>query len=71
MRFAQHLTALRKAWRKQMPTWSVKTRHASSRHYTEARVYGRTTTAMHEIEYPPLLIYPLYACGVYRLNALN
>ena len=33
------------------PAWSVKTRHAPSRHSRDARDYGRTTTAMHEIEY--------------------
>ena len=31
--------------------WSVKTRHASSWHCRDARVYGHTTTAIHEIEY--------------------
>ena len=34
-------------------TWSVKTRRAPSRHCREARVYGHTTTAIHDIEYPP------------------
>ena len=34
-----------------MSDWSVKTRHAPSRHCRDARVYGHTTTAMHEIEY--------------------
>ena len=45
-----------------MSVWSVKTRHAPSRHCRDARVYGHTTTAMHDIEYlspieytPPLL----------------
>ena len=33
-----------------MSAWSVKTRHAPSRHYRDARVYGHTTAAMHEIE---------------------
>ena len=34
-----------------VPAWSVKTRQAPSRHYRDARVYGHTTTVMHEIEY--------------------
>ena len=34
-----------------MPAWSVKARHAPSRHCRDARVYGHRTTAMHEIEY--------------------
>ena len=29
--------------------WSVKTRHAPSRHCRDARVYGHTTTAMHDM----------------------
>ena len=41
-----------------MSAWSVKTRHAPSRHCRDARVYDHTTTAMHEIEYtPPSLMY--------------
>ena len=35
-----------------MPAWSVKARRAPSRHW-DARVYGHTTTAMHDNEYPP------------------
>ena len=31
--------------------WSVRTRHAPSRHCRDARVYGQTTTVMNEIEY--------------------
>ena len=38
---------------KAMSTWSVKTRRAPSRHCRDARVYGHTTTAMHDNEYPP------------------
>ena len=34
-----------------MSAWSLKTRHAPSRHCRDARVYGHTTTALHEIEY--------------------
>ena len=36
-----------------MSAWSVKTRRAPSRHRRDARVYGHTTTAMHENGYPP------------------
>ena len=31
--------------------WSVKTRRAPSRHCRDAKVYGQTTTVMHEIEH--------------------
>ena len=31
-----------------MPAWSLKTRHAQSRPYRDARVYGHSTTAMNE-----------------------
>ena len=34
-----------------MSSWSVKTRRASSLHCEDARGYGHTTTAMHDIEY--------------------
>ena len=36
-----------------MSAWSVKTRRAPSRHCTDIRVYGRTTTAMHDMSTPP------------------
>ena len=36
-----------------MSAWLVKTRHAPSRRSRDARVYGYTTTAMHDIEYTP------------------
>ena len=36
-----------------MPAWPVKTQRAPSRHSRNARVYGHTTTAMHEISTPP------------------
>ena len=52
MRLAKHLTALR-AWCKQMSAWSAKTRRAPSRHCRDARVYGHTTTAMHDNDYTP------------------
>ena len=34
-----------------MSAWSVNTRRAPSRHYRDSRVYGRTTTAMHDNEH--------------------
>ena len=34
-----------------MTAWPVKTQHAPSRHWRDARVYGHATTAMHDIEY--------------------
>ena len=36
--------------------WSVKTRRTPSRHCRDARVYGHTTTAMHNISTPPPLV---------------
>ena len=36
-----------------MYAWSVKTRHAPSRHCRDARVYGHMTTAMHEYRVHP------------------
>ena len=36
-----------------MSAWSVKTRRAPSRHCSDARVYGYTTAAAHDNEYPP------------------
>ena len=36
-----------------MPAWPVKPRRAPPRHCRSARVYGHTTTAMHEIEHTP------------------
>ena len=36
-----------------MPAWLVKTRRAPSRHSRDARVFGHTTTVMHEISTPP------------------
>ena len=38
-----------------MSAWLVKTRRAPSRHSRDARVYGHTTTAMHELSTPPPL----------------
>ena len=40
-----------------MSAWSVKTRRASSRHCTDARVYGHATTAMHGIT-PHSVVHP-------------
>ena len=37
--------------------WTVKPRHAPSRHCRDARVYGHTTEAMHDIE-TPLSLFP-------------
>ena len=39
-----------------MTAWSVKTRHAPSRHCRDARVYDHTATAMHEYT-PPLCVF--------------
>ena len=36
-----------------MSAWSVKTRRAPSRHCRDARVYGHTTTAMHDMNGSP------------------
>ena len=46
-----------------LPSWSVKTRRAPSRHDRDARVCGHTPTAMHDMshEYPPLI------CRLFRL----
>ena len=38
-----------------IPTWSVKTRRAPSRRCRDARVYGHTTTAMHNMSASPCL----------------
>ena len=54
MRLAGHLTAPSRLVQS-MSAWSVKTRHAPSRYCRDARVYGHTTTAMHEIESTSLL----------------
>ena len=37
-----------------MSAWSTKARRAPSRHCRDARVYGHTTTAMHDMSVPPL-----------------
>ena len=42
-----------------MSDWSVKTRRAPSRHCRDARVYGHTTTAMHDMStHTPLARFP-------------
>ena len=41
--------------------WSVKTRHAPSQHCRDERVYGHTTTAMHELEYISPIEYTPYS----------
>ena len=61
-------TALR-AWCQPMSAWSVKPRCAPSRHCTDARVYGHTTTAMHDVSTPPTLNYS--SCGRLRAKALD
>ena len=38
-----------------MFAWSVKSRSAPSRHCRDVRVYGHTTTAMHDMSTPPPL----------------
>ena len=39
-----------------MFAWSVKTGRALSPHCRDARVYGHTTTAMHDMRTPPPLV---------------
>ena len=43
-----------------MSAWSVKTRRVPSRHCRDARVYGHTTTAMHDMGTPPVSSPPLF-----------
>ena len=50
MPLAEHLTALR-AWCERISAWSVKTRRAQSRYCRDAGVDGRSTAAMHDINY--------------------
>ena len=42
-----------------MLAWSVKTRCAPSRHFRDARVYGHTTTFMHDMStpHPPTVVW--------------
>ena len=42
-----------------MSAWSVKTRCAPSRHFRDARVYGHTTTFMHDMStpHPPTVVW--------------
>ena len=40
-----------------MSTWSVETRRAPFRHRRDARVYGHTTTARHDMSVPPPRLY--------------
>ena len=49
-----------------MSAWSVKTRRTPSRHRRDARVYGHTTTVMHNNEYTPLRPF----CTVSRCNVI-
>ena len=57
MRLAEHLTALR-AWCKQcLPLVGENPTCSMSRHGRDARVYGHTTTAMHEYRaHPPFSV---------------
>ena len=48
---------------KAMPALSVKTRRAPFRHCKDARVYGQTTMAMHDVSTPP---YPSAQTLVFR-----
>ena len=41
-----------------MSAWSVKTRRLPSRHCKDARAYGHTTTAMHDMSTPPPALPP-------------
>ena len=47
-----------------MSSWSVETRHDPSRHCSDARVYGETTTAIHDIEYTPTFVPPPVSKGM-------
>ena len=54
MRLAEHLMALGASRLVHaISAWSVKTRHAPSRHSRDARGYGHMTTAMHEYRVQP------------------
>ena len=46
------------AWRlvQAMCVWSVKARRAPSRHCRDARVYGHTTTVMHDMSTPSIYV---------------
>ena len=46
-----------------MSACSLKTRRAPSRHCRDARVYGHTTTAMHDMRTPPPPVPPLGCFG--------
>ena len=37
---------------RELPAWSVETRRAPSGHYGDARGYGHTTAAMHDMSTP-------------------
>ena len=65
MRLAQHLT-FRFALGASNVCLVGEARRAPSRHYKDARVNGRTTTAMNDNEYPPLPPPPPLKCLLYR-----
>ena len=54
----------------EISAWSVKTRHAPSRHCRDARGYGHTTTAMNETEYSPPT-HPTPHTLIWWLNTLH
>ena len=51
MRLAEHHSAPRAFCKQAMSAWSLEARRAPPRHCRCARVYGHTTTAMHDNEY--------------------
>ena len=57
-RLAGHLTFCFALGASTMSPWSVKTRRAPPHHCRDARVYGHSTTAMHDIEYTPPPVSP-------------
>ena len=58
-----------------MSAWSVKTRRAPSRHFTNARVYGHTTTATHDMSTPlyrlPVPTFIAYDRSMHRSSSAN
>ena len=48
--------------------WSVQTRRAPSRHGRDARVYGHTTTTMHDMSTPPPIPCDLWSTCRCRYN---
>ena len=52
VRLAQHFRGFASRLMQAMSAWSVYTRRASSQHCRDAREYGHTTTAMHDMRTP-------------------